>query len=1712
MCSTGIRAVELYWDTNGATPGSGNVGGSWAGTTWTTDANGLIATTGWLDGSDAVFSAGTDGTGAWTVDVGATGRSVRHVIVQEGAVTLGTSGSFSLSDAANWSVAVGSSLTVTRAIANNGHDLSFFSGTNNGGAVTVGGVISGTGSLSVTGPGILTLSAENTYEGPTIIDGGTLKLGHQFGIGKIIYSGTNAQAKGFTLRSGTFDVNGQVTYTPINGPGNWLLLTPIILAGRAGEELTITGTGGGFGLFKYGANEAKIIYDATDNPGTATISAPFSTSGYGSGTHTRYIVVGDSTNTDIELDFTGTLGQTAATDGQTTTIRKEGAGTMQISAANYFPCLHVAGGVLIANHDQALGVSRTATGGLPNLLTLQNGTLQAGGADRAFSTPIALVGSGTISGNDVNLTLSGNITGAGSLVKSGTKNVSLSGTNSYTGNTAINQGMLSIATTASLPGWNTIGRYSVADGTTLSVGNGVLETQVTTMLGTGNFTSGSRLGFDTTAGDRTHAASISGSIGLTKLGSGTLTLSGSSSYTGETVILEGTLKLGHQFGVGSVGGHAKGFTLTNGTFDINGQSTYMGSWLLLSPITLAGDAGAELNVVGTGGGFGLHNNMAGNEGRIIYDATNNPGTATISAAFSTSGSSGDVRRYIVVGDSAATAVEVDFTGTLGQTGVSDGRHSTIQKEGSGTMRISAANYFPRIEVAGGVLIGNHDQALGISRLGDSGAPNRVTLAGGTLQAGGADRSYSAEVLLTAHSTISGDDANLTLSGRITGADMNLLKAGTKTLTLSATNNAYGNTTISEGVLAITNAGALPGWNTTGRYSVADGATLGVGTGVTEAQVTTMLGTSNFQAGSRLGFDTTAGDRTHTASISGPIGVTKLGIGMLTLSGNNSYEGTTIIDGGTLKLGHKFGIGTNSYVYNNITYYRAKGFTLREGAFDFNGMYDFTISGLNTLLVLDTITLGGKAGAEMTIADSTGGGGFGLFAAGGYEGRIVYDATNNPGTATISARLSASGTGGSATRSIVVGDSSATDIELDFTGILGQNVHTDGQRTTIRKEGAGAMRISAANFFPRLHVAGGVLIANHHQALGVSRIDTNLLTLQGGTLQAGGADRAFNTPITLVGSGTISGNDWNLTLSGVIDGSGNLIKDGSKRLTLSGANIYTGTTTINGGTLQVGDGGDAGQLGTGNVINDAALIVDRSGQLSLNQIISGSGTLTKTGSGLLVLGGNNSNYTGETTILEGTLQLDHPFAIGMAGSHAKGFTLRNGTFDINGQITYAGSWLVLGPITLGGQAGSETTIAGTGGGFGLHDVGGNVGKIIYDATNDPGTATISAPFSTSGASGTATRYIVVGDSSATDVELDFTGTLGQTGVSDGLNTTIRKEGDGTTRISAANYFPRLHVAGGVLIANHDQALGVTRPGGSTNLLTLQNSALQAGGADRSFDTPITLVGSGTFSGDDWNMTLGGAIGGSGNLVKSGANALTLSAFDNDYAGTTTVQAGLLNVTGLLANNGAADILIQSAGTAFGSNDPRIARYAPGGLDLSGTSVGSSVIGGDYGTTAELLAGIAGADRTVTMAWRQGTVDEKTLDGGGLISDVLNLEGTGSDTYVLQMSYSPDALAAVWHEGTLAESISLAWLDNGVWKNAVAGNMGGTPTFFEIAYDSEEHFTLGYHGVDTLNHAAWAVLNHNSQFAVIVPEPGALGLLAAGLLGLLACGRRKGTFRF
>ena len=111
----------------------------------------------------------------------------------------------------------------------------------------------------------------------------------------------------------------------------------------------------------------------------------------------------------------------------------------------------------------------------------------------------------------------------------------------------------------------------------------------------------------------------------------------------------------------------------------------------------------------------------------------------------------------------------------------------------------------------------------------------------------------------------------------------------------------------------------------------------------------------------------------------------------------------------------------------------------------------------------------------------------------------------------------------------------------------------------------------------------------------------------------------------------------LVVRGPVTGSAGLIKVGAGRLVLSGTNTYAGVTTISAGTLQVGEGGASGTLGSGNVSNTGILVVNRSGDLAIPGVISGTGSLLKTGSGTVTLSAA-STFSGATTLSAGTLAL------------------------------------------------------------------------------------------------------------------------------------------------------------------------------------------------------------------------------------------------------------------------------------------------------------------------------------------------------------------------------------------------------------------------------------------------------------------------------------------
>jgi len=179
-------------------------------------------------------------------------------------------------------------------------------------------------------------------------------------------------------------------------------------------------------------------------------------------------------------------------------------------------------------------------------------------------------------------------------------------------------------------------------------------------------------------------------------------------------------------------------------------------------------------------------------------------------------------------------------------------------------------------------------------------------------------------------------------------------------------------------------------------------------------------------------------------------------------------------------------------------------------------------------------------------------------------------------------------------------------------------------------------------------------------------------------------------------------DYVFTGSGFISGSTGITKNGLAKLTISTSNTNTGITTINAGTLEIGDGGTNGALGSGNIVNNSALVFNRSDNATLENEISGTGSATKLGDGVLTVISDNS-YAGGTTTSAGTIQVgtqSNP-----TGSLGTGEVVNDGSLRLNqadGSNPYAYTFandisgtggLLIGQVGAGAAFDSVVTLTG-----------------------------------------------------------------------------------------------------------------------------------------------------------------------------------------------------------------------------------------------------------------------------------------------------------------------------------------------------------------------------------------------------------------------------------
>ena len=496
-----------------------------------------------------------------------------------------------------------------------------------------------------------------------------------------------------------------------------------------------------------------------------------------------------------------------------------------------------------------------------------------------------------------------------------------------------------------------------------------------------------------------------------------------------------------------------------------------------------------------------------------------------------------------------------------------------------------------------------------------------------------------------------------------------------------------------------------------------------------------------------------------------------------------------------------------------------------------------------------------------------------------------------------------------------------------------------------------------------------------------------------------------------------------TFNGVISGYPDLTVNGGGTVRLNAANTYGGATTINGGTLQLGQtnygtlpsatdvnltaagatldllggsqtiGSLAGVAGSSVVDNGSLTVGGDNTSTTFAGVISGSGALTKAGSGTLSLSATNT-YTGATTISGGTLQL---------GSVNSGtaLTIPNFGFETPGVTTYK-----YGPITNGwiftstaGFDGNNNTFHATSCPEGTNCAfiqGSGLGFSQSITVSTPGVYAIS--FQAEGRAGAYGPNGIIVQVDGTAVGIWPGSAVSQTAwgtyytsvnVTAGSHTltfvgnnTIG--GDKSSSIDNVQMY-QTTTNYGTLTSATDVKLTAA---GTT--LDLFGSSQTIGSLAGVSGTSVVDNGNLTAGGDNASTTFAGAISGLGTLTKAGNGTLTLSGA-NSYTGNTTINAGTLaiGVPSMAANS-----------------TVRVAAGAVLRLDFTGTNTvagfitnGVALASGVYntGNAAPFIAGSGSLKVAGTAPPPPPTIAPVTVSGTNLVVSVLTVSGAN---YVLQ----------------------------------------------------------------------------------------------------------------
>jgi autotransporter-associated beta strand protein len=580
-------------------------------------------------GSTLVLAGANTNSGPTNVTAGSLNLANSQALQNSTVATGGTGIVFDSSVVSHAFTFGGLSGTADLALQDNASNAVTLSVGNNGSTQSYSGILSGAGGLTKVGSGTQTLIGANTYTGNTSVNGGTLITDFSISgapasniinptstlmLGGGIYTErqtTNLVANGQTF-NGVAVRAGSSVVNQIRGGAGVLLLTLGAVGRDIGGTVAFSANGSGTsGIAATGVNTASGIiggwatYLTTNGGATTSNTTDWATYSGGKivalspGSYSNTAATTASTNLDmtanVTLNANGTTGSIRFNNAITTpTLTLNGTNTVD------------SGGILV-----------TANVG-PNATLITGGALTSGNGQ-----DIIITQNNTNAGGA--LTVDAVLTGAVGLTKSGAGQLTLSGSNDYTGATYLNGGVTSISSNANLG--------SVTVGAAVNLNGGTLSAAASLDLDNGgsnqrNLTVGNNGGtLDVAAGQTlTVRGAISGSGTLNKSGLGSLILGGPNSQTGNTNVTAGNL----QVGVAGTGQSGPGGVTVNGSGAVlSGSGVVQGSLTVTSGTLRPGDnGGTGLGTLTTGD---LTLNPAASSNVVEFQITGSAGAGSLSA-------------------------------------------------------------------------------------------------------------------------------------------------------------------------------------------------------------------------------------------------------------------------------------------------------------------------------------------------------------------------------------------------------------------------------------------------------------------------------------------------------------------------------------------------------------------------------------------------------------------------------------------------------------------------------------------------------------------------------------------------------------------------------------------------------------------------------------------------------------------------------------------------------------------------------------------------------------------------------------------------------------------------------------------------------------------------------------------------------------------------